>query len=96
MNKPIDFFAEHPKAVTVECQPDYLLKIEFDNGECGLCDMKPYLDFGVFSRLREPALFQTARVIRCGAVIWGNGDIDLDPAWVYHKCDKTGKEVAKQ
>ena len=86
MSKPIDFFAEHPKAVAVECKPDYMLAVEFDNGERGLLDIKPYMDKGVFTQLRNPAVFATARVISFGAIAWIDGSIDLHPAWVYGKC----------
>ena len=86
MNKPINFFAEHPKAIAVECKPDYVLSVEFDNGERGELDMKPYLADGVFTELRDPTKFKTARAISFGAIAWCNGDIDLDPAFVYGKC----------
>ena len=86
MNKPIDFFAEHPKAIAVECKPDYVLSVEFDNGERGELDIKPYLDFGVFNQLRDPNVFKTARAISHGAIAWIDGSIDLHPAIVYGKC----------
>jgi len=85
--KPSDFLMPYPKSVSVECRPDYTLLVEFDNGERGLLDMKPYLDRGVFKKLLAPAHFQTAR-IAWDTVAW-DGDIDLHPAWVYHKTVKT-------
>ena len=93
--KPIDFFAEHPKAVAVEGQPDYMLALEFDNGERGLLDVKPYLDFGVFHQLRDPAVFRTARVISFGAIAWIDGSIDLHPAIVYGRCKMESETVKK-
>ena len=85
MNQPIDFFSPHPQAIAVVCQTNYMLSIEFDNGECGLLDMNPYLNVGVFKELRDPAVFQSARAISFGAIIWDDGGIDLDPAFVYGK-----------
>ncbi len=79
---------KHPRAVAVACQPDYTLVVEFDDGGRGLLDMKPYLDFGVFNELREPSRFKSARVVTGGAIIWGDGSIDLHPAFVYEKCRK--------
>ena len=94
MNKPIDFFAEHPKAVAVECRPDFVLAVEFDNGERGLLDIKPYMSKGVFAQLRDPAVFATARVISFGAIAWVDGGIDLHPAIVYGRCQMNGAQSA--
>ena len=41
----------HPAVVSVECEGEYILSVSFDNGESGLLDMKPYLDFGVFGKI---------------------------------------------
>lgn len=90
MNKPIDFFAEHPKAVAVECCPDYQLAIEFDNGEHRVFDMKPFLDKGVFKALRDENLFRSVRVAY-GTVAWYGRqcNLDLDPAVIYHESVKS-------
>ena len=85
--KPSDFFLPYPKAVAVECRPDCVLAVEFDNGEHGVLDMKPYLDKGVFKKLLDPAHFNTAR-ISYDTVEWDD-EIDLHPAWVYHKTVKS-------
>jgi len=45
----------HPAVVSVECREDYILSIVFDNGECGLLDMKPYLNHGVFKKYKIQA-----------------------------------------
>jgi len=87
--KPSDFLLPCPKSVAVECRPDYTLMVDFDNGERGLLDMKPYLDQGVFRELLESAMFRTAH-IAFDTVAWSN-DIDLHPAWVYHKTVKSEK-----
>ena len=41
----------YPAVKNVTPVEDYFLSIDFDNGESGILDMKPYLDFGfwVFS-----------------------------------------------
>lgn len=92
-NKPINFYAPHPKAIAVACRAEYVLAVEFDNGERGVLDMKPYLNFGVFARLADQAKFQTARVVSLGAIKW-DADIDIHPAWVYHKCVKSATSIA--
>jgi len=81
--KPSDFLLPYPKSVAVECRPDYTLAVTFDTGERGILDMQPHLDQGVFRELRELSRFRTAH-IAFGTVAWDN-DIDLHPAWVYHK-----------
>nr|VFK66063.1 MAG: Protein of unknown function (DUF2442) [Candidatus Kentron sp. UNK]VFK69393.1 MAG: Protein of unknown function (DUF2442) [Candidatus Kentron sp. UNK] len=60
------------------------LGVEFDNNESGILDMAPYLGFGVFRRLKDPAVFNAARVA-FDTVEWPDG-IDLDPEFIYEKC----------
>lgn len=52
----------YPSVKTVTASKDYELIIEFDNGECGILNMKPYLDMGVFKRLKESDAFKSVRV----------------------------------
>lgn len=63
---------------------DYVLDVEFDNGESGTLDMKPFLDFGVFQRLKDHDAFDRVRVA-FDTVEWESG-VDLDPEFVYAKC----------
>ncbi len=70
------------KKVTV-CE-DYVLSIEFSNGESGLLDMEPYLDFGVFKKIKDPDIFKQVHV-SFDTIEWNSG-IDLDPEFVYSKC----------
>ena len=44
----------NPYVKRVRPLDDYQLEVEFENGERRLFDMKPYLQRGVFVRLREP------------------------------------------
>lgn len=66
---------------------DFTLHLTFDNGKNGILDMKPYLDFGVFQKLRNYPQFQQVRVV-FDTVEWAGG-IDLDPKFVYEKCKVT-------
>ena len=43
--------SKYPAVISVACEEDYTLSVVFDNGEIGLLDMKPYLDFGVFKKM---------------------------------------------
>ena len=74
----------HPSVTNVTPSDDYTLRIDFDNGERGTLDMKPYLDFGVFRRLKDRNTFERVRV-SFDTVEWDSG-IDLDPEFVYDKC----------
>lgn len=83
-------------AVTaVHAQQDHILHLVFANGENGLLDMKPYLEFGVFSRIKYPDSFSKVK-ISFDTIEWESG-ADLDPEFVYSKCqkiNKAGKENA--
>ncbi len=69
----------------VEVYPDYHLLLTFDNGECRLFDMTPYLHYPVFQRLRNPGFFILARV-DYGTVTWPY-DIDIAPETLYECSD---------
>ncbi len=79
----------YPSVKTVTASKDYELIIEFDNGECGILNMKPYLDMGVFKRLKESDAFKSVRV-SFDTVEWSSG-VDLDPEFVYEKCHSKQK-----
>ena len=71
----------NPYVKSVQPKDDYLLLIAFENGEKRVFDMKPYLKKGVFSKLVNPAMFKTARVVS-GSVEW-IGEIDLSYDTLY-------------
>lgn len=73
-----------PAVISVECEDDYVLSVSFDTGEHGLLDMKPYLSFGVFRKIKDPDMFRTVHV-SFDAIAWESG-ADLDPEFVYGKC----------
>lgn len=74
----------YPSVTKVTAEKDYRIVVEFDNDERGVLDMKPYLDFGVFKKLADPAVFCSVRVA-FDTVEWANC-VDLDPEFVYEKC----------
>jgi Protein of unknown function (DUF2442) len=63
---------------------DYTLTVVFDNGETGVLDMKPMLDFGVFQQLKDYRAFMRVH-IAFDTIEWDCG-VDLDPEFVYTKC----------
>lgn len=80
----------YPAVVSVVCEEDYTLSVAFENGETGLLDMKPYLDFGVFKEIKKPEIFETVHV-SFDTIAWASG-ADLDPEFVYDKCRLTYRE----
>ena len=73
-----------PAVITVECEEDFILSAAFESGEKGLLDMKPYLDFEIFRKIRDPKVFETVQV-SFETIAWKSG-ADLDPEFVYEKC----------
>lgn len=61
----------------------YLLRLEFENGEEKIFDMKPHLETGIFKMLQDEKLFKTAKVA-FDTVEWAN-EADIDPETLYHE-----------
>jgi len=74
----------HPAVISVKCEDDYILSVYFDSGESGYLDMKPYLNFGVFRKIKDPVIFRTVHV-SFDTIAWESG-ADIDPEFVYEKC----------
>lgn len=74
----------YPSVLRVVPNKDFTLDVVFDNGESGVFDIKPYLGFRVFQRIREYEYFKRVRVV-FDAIEWDSG-VDLDPEFVYNKC----------
>ena len=73
----------YPSVKNVAASADYMLVVDFDNGESRQLDMKPYLNFGVFKRLKDTQEFARVRV-SFDTIEWPSG-ADLDPEFVYSK-----------
>ncbi len=63
------------KIVDVEVLENYELLLTFDNNVKKIKDMKPYLEKGVFKKLKDEEIFNKVK-ISFGAISWGN-DIDM-------------------
>ena len=62
---------------------DYRLRITFSNGEKGIYDCRPLLDFGVLQELRDDAYFRQARAEN-GTVVWPH-EQDICPDTLYEE-----------
>ena len=51
----------NPTVKEVTPQADYHLRVTFTNGEIGIYDCRPLLDFGVFRELRDVGYFRRVR-----------------------------------
>ena len=71
----------NPRVKTVTLTDDYKLLLTFTNGECGIYDCSPLLDFGVFRELREEGYCQQVTVVD-GTVAWPH-DQDICPDTLY-------------
>jgi len=62
---------------------DFQLELTFNTGENRRFDVRPYLDKGVFRRLRDPHLFKQAHVA-FDTVCWP-GNLDIAPETLYDR-----------
>lgn len=63
------------EVIKVEPLKDYKLLLTFNNNEKKIKDMKPYLDKGVFKKLKNINFFNTVE-IKFGTISWGE-NIDM-------------------
>ena len=61
-----------PDVIEIQPLADHVLRLIFEGGEVRDFDMKPYLDFGIFKELGDPAYFCEAYV-EFGSVEWPHG-----------------------
>lgn len=67
--------------VSVQCMDGHLLRLRFDDGVENLFDMAAWLELPPYLSLRNPELFNRARV-EYGTVVWPGG-LDIDPETLY-------------
>ena len=67
----------------VKALDDYKLEIVFENKETKIFDVKPYLDKGLFKKLKDKNLFKRVKV-SYDSIEWQEG-IDLDPEVLYKR-----------
>ncbi len=90
------------RVANVRALPGYRLAVQFVDGTAGHVDLSRRVvnaEAGVFSRLRDPALFERV-FLDCGAVTWP-GEIDLAPDAMYdeiraHGCWCWSRRAARE
>jgi hypothetical protein len=63
-------------------QPDYKLKVEFDDGVGGIIDLKKWTGKGVFQYWLDENNFRSFRITADKKIEW-NEEIDMDPDAFY-------------
>lgn len=71
------------KVCAVQALSGHRLRISFSTGDVKVFDVNPYLDKGLFSRLRDPALFAQAYVAY-DTVCWP-GNLDIAPETLFDR-----------
>lgn len=69
------------KVVAVKANEDFTLDVQFNDGSRRRFDAKPYLDYGVFTELKDIGYFQQVR-IAFGTVQWPH-EQDIGPETLY-------------
>ncbi|NFV11750.1 DUF2442 domain-containing protein [Clostridium sporogenes] len=65
----------------VKALDSYKLLLTFENGEVRLFDMKPYLNKGIFKKLKDTSMFKSVKV-SFDTIEWEN-EADIDPETLY-------------
>jgi len=66
-----------PDVISFEMLSDYRIQVTLSNGRTGVFDVKPYLDKGIFTELKDNDYFKRAR-IEYGTIVWPN-EQDFSP-----------------
>ena len=69
------------KVIAVNANPNFSLDVKFSDGSLKRFDVKPYLDRGIFTELKNLDYFKQARV-EFGTVQWPN-EQDIAPETLY-------------
>jgi hypothetical protein len=80
----------NPRVTDVKPKTGYRLEITFANGEIGLYDCRPLLDFGVFGELKDETYFRRVRA-EGGTVVWPH-EQDICPDTLYLDSEKRRRE----
>lgn len=76
----------NPRVKRVLPLKNHLLELTFDNDEVRIFDVNPYLNFGIFSELKDESFFKSVKLFM-GSVKWQN-DQDFCPDTLYEESAK--------
>ena len=70
--------------VNIKCLDNFRLELTFDEGKSGILDCRPLIEKGgVFSKLRDPDVFNKAGIHKDLGVTTWNNEIDIAPETAY-------------
>lgn len=84
----------YPRVKTVKSEENFKLKITFNNGKVGIFDVHPYLNFGIFSELKNIAYFKKVKPFY-GAISWPHGQ-DICPDTLYQEAILTNQPSGRK
>ncbi|HMT20795.1 MAG TPA: DUF2442 domain-containing protein [Promineifilum sp.] len=73
----------NPRVTAVHPGTDFTLRLTFANGEVRTFDVKPYLERGIFTELKDRHYFNAVRPF-LGSIQWPNGQ-DFCPDTLYEE-----------
>lgn len=71
----------NPRVINVVPTENYKLILTFSNNEVREFDVTPYFNYGLFSELKDKAVFSSVKTF-LGSIQWSNG-LDLCPDTLY-------------
>jgi Protein of unknown function (DUF2442) len=85
---------QQPTLTAVTAEPPAALLLAYSDGQLRRFDCSPYLDRGIFTRLKDASLFVQAFIAH-GTVCWP-GDLDIAPETLYLRStpSKAGRPTA--
>ena len=72
---------------------NHRLWLRFSTGECGIFDFSSLLDDPAFQPLKDESVFKNV-YIDYGIPVWQNGDIDIDPQYLYDRAAMQDEQTA--
>jgi len=78
-----------PKAIKVTPMPNYMLEVEFNNGEVKDFDVSPYLKGDWYGKLRDTNIFNQVKIGGLSVVWPGGQDICPDDLY-YNSMERVG------
>ncbi len=70
-----------PKIERFHLNDNYTITLKYADCE-RIFDVKPYLNVGVYKKLKDINFFKKAR-LSFNTIEWGNEEVDIDPEFLY-------------
>jgi len=71
-----------PNIINVIPLENYMLELQYENGEKRIFDVKPYMKGEWFGELKDISVFQTVKVAQNWTIEWSGGQ-DIEPKELY-------------